>query len=171
LTDDPNPDHPFASVQTGEVRVRGIEVEGHASLTNNLDLVASYTFTDAENTKSNGDNLHKAPTGIPRYMASLWADYKIPLFPFEGLQIGAGVRYISSSFGDQANTFKVPSYTLFDAAVRYNLEYLRSELKGWQVGVTGTNLADKTYVSQCLGLNDCSYGLARRVLANVKYRW
>jgi iron complex outermembrane receptor protein len=81
------------------------------------------------------------------------------------------VRYIGSTYGDQANTFKVPSYTLFDAAIRYDLAYLRSELKGWQVGVNGTNLTDKTYVSQCLGLNDCSYGLARRVIANFKYRW
>lgn len=66
-----HPDHPFSSVQTGEVRVRGIELEGHASLTNNLDVVASYTYTDAKNTKSNSDNLDKAPTGIPRNMASL----------------------------------------------------------------------------------------------------
>jgi iron complex outermembrane receptor protein len=121
--------------------------------------------------KSNGINLNKAPTGIPRNMASLWANYRIPFFPFEGLQVGAGVRYVGWSYGDEANSFKVSSYTLFDAALLFDLAYLRSELKGWQIGVNGTNITDKTYVSQCLGLNDCSYGLARRVLGNLKYRW
>jgi iron complex outermembrane receptor protein len=171
VTDDPDPDHPFASVQTGEVRSRGIELEGHASLTNNLELVASYTFTNVKNTKSNTTNLDKAPTGIPKHSAALWTNYKIPIFPLEGLQLGAGVRFVGRSFGDAENTFKVPSYTLVDAALRYDLAYLRSDLKGWQVGVSGTNIFDKTYVSQCLGLNDCSYGLARRVLANVTFSW
>ena len=37
-----DPEHEFFSVQTGEIRSRGIELEGHASLANGLDLVAAY---------------------------------------------------------------------------------------------------------------------------------
>jgi iron complex outermembrane receptor protein len=167
-----DPAHQFFSVQTGEICSRGIELEGHASLANGLDLVAAYTYTDVENTESNSGNLHKTPTGIPKNMASLWGNYKIPFAPFDGLQIGAGVRYVGWSYGDAANTFEVPSYTLFDMALHYDLAHLRlSYLEGWQVAVTVSNIADKTYVSQCLGINDCSFGLARLVLANLQYQW
>lgn len=167
-----DPEHQFFSVQTGEVRTRGIELEGRMSLTNNLDLVGAYTYTDAENTKSNSGDLHKSPTGIPRNMASLWGAYTIPLAPFTGLQIGAGVRHVSRTYGDATNTFKVPSYTLFDTALHYDLERLGLPyLKGWQVALTVSNVFDKTYVSQCLTINDCSYGLARQILTNLKYRW
>jgi iron complex outermembrane recepter protein len=167
-----DPEHEFFSVQTGEIRSRGVELEGRLSLTNNLDVVAAYTYTDAENTESNSGNLHKTPTGIPRNMASLWGNYTIPIFPLNGLQIGAGVRYVDRTYGDATNSFKVPSYTLFDAALHYDFEQLQLPyLAGWEVTVTASNIFDKTYVSQCLGLNDCSYGLARRVLANLEYRW
>jgi iron complex outermembrane receptor protein len=68
--------------------------------------------------------------------------------------------------------FEVPSYTLFDMALHYDLASLHLPyLEGWHVAVTVSNLADKTYVSQCLSLNDCSFGLARLVLGNLKYRW
>ncbi|WP_268608866.1 TonB-dependent receptor domain-containing protein, partial [Escherichia coli] len=40
------------SIQTGEVRSRGLELEGKASLTRNLDLLASYTLMDNVNTRS-----------------------------------------------------------------------------------------------------------------------
>ena len=167
-----DPEHEFFSVQTGEVRSRGIEIEGRASLSSNIDLVAAYTFTDIKNTESNDDILHKRPTGIPKTMTSLWGSYRIPLFPFTGLQLGAGVRYVGQSYGDATNTFTVPSYTLFDTALHYDLEHLRLPyLAGWQVAVTVSNITDKKYVSQCLSLNDCSFGAARLILGNIKYRW
>lgn len=44
-------EHPFFSVQGGEVRSRGIELEAKAALSANLNLLGSYTYTDAEYTK------------------------------------------------------------------------------------------------------------------------
>ncbi|WP_332682143.1 TonB-dependent siderophore receptor, partial [Bosea sp. (in: a-proteobacteria)] len=62
-------------IQTGEIRARGVELEARATVLENLDLVAAYAYTDAEVTKSNGADLGKRPTVVPRHMASLWAHY------------------------------------------------------------------------------------------------
>ena len=48
-----DPSHTGFSTQTGEVRSRGVELQGHASLTNNLDLIATYTYSNVINTESN----------------------------------------------------------------------------------------------------------------------
>ncbi|WP_245269971.1 TonB-dependent receptor domain-containing protein [Nitrobacter hamburgensis] len=44
--------------------------------------------------------------------------------------LGAGVRYVGKSYGDAGNTFVIPSYTLFDATMSYDLAYLRPDMKG-----------------------------------------
>jgi iron complex outermembrane recepter protein len=37
------------------------------------------------------------------------------------------VRYVGKTFGDNFNTLVVPSYTVFDATVSYDLAYARPE--------------------------------------------
>jgi iron complex outermembrane receptor protein len=64
----------------------------------------------------------------------------------------------------------IPAYTLFDAAVHYDLGKLRPELKGFKVAVNASNLTDKTYVSACSAVG-CRYGLGRTILASLTYRW
>ena len=78
LTPDPDPEHAFFSVQTGEVRIRGFEAEGKASLMDGLDLVGAYTYSDSEITESNDPlELGNEVALIPKHQASLWADYTI----------------------------------------------------------------------------------------------
>ncbi len=66
----------------------------------------------------------------------------------------------------------MPSYTLVDAALHYDLVNLDSRLKGMRLSVNATYLFDKIYVSQCtvqLLDNACVYGLRRQVLASLRY--
>lgn len=49
LTADPT--NPLAQVPAGEIRARGVELEAKAALNANINLTASYTYTDAEYTK------------------------------------------------------------------------------------------------------------------------
>ena len=71
-------------MQTGEIRSRGIELEGVASFDSGLDVTVAYTFLDAEITKSNAESdsgeseLGNRPERTPKHSASLWADYTIP---------------------------------------------------------------------------------------------
>jgi len=163
--------NPGFQIQTGEVRARGVEVEARATVFDNLDLVAAYTYTDAEVTKSNGADLGKRPTVVPRHMASLWAHYTFKTGLFSGLGLGAGVRYVGKGAGDAGNTFFTDDYALADAAISYDLGAANAAMKGWKVQVNAQNLFDKEYVAGCYGTVQCSFGLRRTVLATLSYRW
>ena len=170
LTTDPG--NPNFSIQTGEVQVKGIEMDMKASLSNEIDVVGGYTHIQPIVTASTTGNVGKDVVNIPRDYASLWGFYTFRNGPVAGLGLGAGVRYIGASFGDPMNTLVVPSYGLMDATISYDFAYLRPDLAGLKLQVNATNLFDKYYVSTCFtGLAYCGLGAPRRVLASLKYSW
>jgi iron complex outermembrane receptor protein len=176
LTPDPDASHVCAGVrcqiQTGEIASRGIEVEIKAGLAQGFDLAFAYTHLDPEVTKSNNVDLGKRPIGIPRNTAAAWADYTLQDGPYRGLGFGLGVRYVGPTAGDAANLYTVPSFTLVDAALRYDLAGIDPLLKGYRLAVNATNLFDREYVSTCIAApNSCYYGLRRTVVATLTYRW
>ncbi|MDE1182640.1 TonB-dependent siderophore receptor [Paraburkholderia sp.] len=166
-----DPLHSGFSVLTGEVRSQGFEVEGHASLTNNLQLIASYTYTNLLNTKSNSASVNKVPVGIPRNTASLWADYTVTGGPLAGVLFGGGVRYIGGSYGDTANSFLTSSATLVDLSLRYDLGRRFANLQGWTASLNVTNLLDRKYLASCTSASYCYWGQGRLLLAGAKYQW
>ncbi|TDR94132.1 iron complex outermembrane receptor protein [Enterovirga rhinocerotis] len=188
-----DPANPLLSIQNGEVRSRGIEIEGKASLVDGLDLIGTYTFTDMEFTKSdNGVEITgrpkeyfyyqgKRPVAVPRHMASVWAHYQMKQGPLAGFAVGAGVRYIGDTFGTDSNMWnlpgyvytpsKVPGFTLVDAMVSYDFGYVSPKLKGLSLAVNARNLFDKDYVAACNGFGSCAYGEGRTILATMRYRW
>jgi iron complex outermembrane receptor protein len=161
-------------VQTGEVRVRGVELEGVASLARGLSLIAAYTWLDAEITRDNTPGVAgNRPSGVPEHMASLWLDYTFPedAHPFAGLGIGGGVRHIGRTPAGNANLFSVPAVTLVDAALRYDLAHLSRSLEGLHLALNVNNLFDEEYVGRCDSATACFYGYRRSVFGSVVYRW
>lgn len=156
--------HTGFQVQTGEVRTRGVELQAVASLDDRLSLIGAYTWQDPEITKSNGADRGKRPTGVPRQMASGWADYTIPDGPLAGLGGGAGVRYVGATAGSADNSLTVPSVTLVDAAVRY-------DFGTWRAALNASNLFDRYYVANCSSYATCSIGYGRTVTASLRYAW
>ncbi|BCH21112.1 TonB-dependent siderophore receptor [Mesorhizobium sp. L-8-3] len=151
--------------QTGKIRSRGIEVEGVASFDSGLDVKLAYTYLDVSIRDDSEGNEGNTPYGVPEHQASLWADYTIPTGQFEGLGFGAGVRYIGSTYGDDANSFKVPAVTLVDAALHY-------DWRDFQFKLAASNLFDEEYVASCFSeAFGCFYGETRKVTGSVKYRW
>ncbi|AWP76648.1 TonB-dependent siderophore receptor [Bordetella bronchiseptica] len=163
-----DPANPVYSVQEGEVRSRGLELSATANLASGWNLIAAYTYTDAEITKSNSNTLGNTPEAVPRNMASLWSDYTVPSGALAGLNIGAGVRYMGSTYNN-TNAAKVGDYTVFDAALRYDFGARSPSLKGWTADLTVRNLFDKDYVASCTYA--CFYGEGRTVLGRVTYKW
>lgn len=164
----PDPGRPAGTnfqIQTGEVRSRGFELEGTMDFQNGFKAIGSYTLMNMETTKSNGPDLGKVPTNRPRHTAALWVDYTMRGGMLRGLGMGAGARYIGSTWGDSANTFKVSSVWLADAAIHYTLD------QHWRFALTATNLLDKDYVGQCGSATTCYYGYRRNILATATYRW
>jgi iron complex outermembrane receptor protein len=168
----PDPTNALFSVQTGEVRSQGAELEAVASLTEGLKLIASYTYTDAIVTKTNiATQLGKQLIVMPRNEAALWADYTFQQGKLAGFGGGGGVRYIGDSFGDAANTIAIPGYALFDAALHYDLSYVDPRLRGVKLAINATNLFDKYYVATCTSLNACFLGAGRAVTGSIRYTW
>ena len=168
----PNPTNPLFNVQTAEGRSRGLELEAIASLIEGLKVVASYTYTDTEVTKTNTlAQLGKQFIVTPTNMAALWGDYTLQTGPAAGFGFGAGVRYIGDSFGDAANIIRLPGYTLFDASIHYDMSYLDPKLRGIRLAVNANNLLDEYYVATCTSLNACFLGAGRVVTGTIRYIW
>ncbi|WP_306466578.1 MULTISPECIES: TonB-dependent siderophore receptor [unclassified Pseudomonas] len=160
----------------GEVRSQGLELEAHVQVTENLKLLGGYTFTDIEYSRSmpslvapGVDNNGNSPTQAPKQMLSLWADYNFHQGPLDGLRLGGGMRYVGYSWVDAENSMKVPSYTLFDASVGYDLG--KVGLKGVDVRLNANNLTNETYIASCASLNYCYMGEERNVSATVSYQF
>ena len=156
------------SVDGGEIRSRGVEIEAKAALSASVNVVGSYTYTDAEYTT---DTTYKGntPAQVPKHMASLWGDYTLYDGALSGLTLGTGVRYTGSSYGDPANSFKVGSYTLVDALVRYDLA--RVGMAGSNVALHVNNLFDREYVASCFNTYGCFWGAERQVVATATFRF
>lgn len=165
LTSDPS--HQGYNVQTGETESHGLEIEATASPTSNLNLIASYTYTDVEITKSNNGDQGYAPAGVPKYMAALWADYTLHGEWMNGLGFGGGIRYAGKTSGYLNRTpEELPSYTVFDATAHYDID------ASWRIAINANNLFDKKYIQSCYyGSTSCFYGSERNILATLRYRW
>ncbi|HYD16635.1 MAG TPA: TonB-dependent siderophore receptor [Candidatus Nanoarchaeia archaeon] len=169
LTPDPrangsDPKYLNAQVATGEIRSRGFELEGVASVLQGLNLHLSYSKLAQEVTAANDISLGKRPTLAPDQLFGVTADYTFTRGKLSGLGAGFGVRYVGETAGNADNSLMVPSYGLMDLSVRYlwkNTEFLMS----------ATNLADKTYVGVCTSVSYCNYGAKRNIIGSVRYRW
>ena len=162
LTPDPV-DPAFYQVQTGEVRSRGVELEAQLPVGRDLRLVAAYAYTDAVTTRSNNpDEVDQQRGGVPRHMASLWADYRLTALGLPQARLGAGVRYVGDSTGLFAAGYEVPSYTVVDAMASY-------ETGPWTFTLNANNLADRKYVASYT--YGAFYGQRRTVTASLSYRW
>lgn len=167
-----NPINPFLSIQTDAARVRGFEFEARGNVSRELEIIAGYTKLDPRVTASLAGNTGKYMQSVALDQASVWARYTWYDGPLAGLGLAAGVRHVGESYGDAGNTFIIPSYTLLDAAISYDLAYWRPDLKGWKAQINATNLTDKYYVGSCLtGLAYCGFGTSRTVLGTLKYAW
>ncbi|WP_027351077.1 TonB-dependent siderophore receptor [Halotalea alkalilenta] len=154
--------------QTGEVNVRGIELESKIAMSDRLNLIASYSYWDSE-IKKDGltGNEGNRPGLVPKHLASLWADYTIPGDASRGdLTLGLGTRFVSSSYVDDANTGKTGSHTLVDALINYRIN------QNLELSLNATNLFDREYISY---VNDYSnaafYGDSRAVRTTLRYLW
>lgn len=156
--------------QTGEVKVKGLELEAVSDVTENLKVTAAYTLAKSEVQK--GDYKGNRLQLMPNQQASLWTDYTWRNGMLDGFGVGAGVRYTGNTYGDQGNTWlgKADAYTVFDASVHYDLGRLDNSLKGASLALNATNLFDKDYISTCDGFY-CYYGDQRSVVASATYKW
>ncbi|MDN5115126.1 TonB-dependent siderophore receptor [Aliarcobacter butzleri] len=104
--------------QDGEEIHQGIELGITGKVTDNLTVIAGGTLMDLSLEKVTNPALEgKKPTESASKMAKISAEYNIPMI--QGLTITGGAYYTGKSYADEANTDVIPSYTLYDAGLRY----------------------------------------------------
>ncbi|WP_326542077.1 TonB-dependent siderophore receptor [Pseudorhodoferax sp.] len=164
----PSTINPRVDVQTGEVRSRGVELQGSGTLGGGFSAIAAYTWLDAEVLRSNtAAEVGARPGATPRHMASLWGKYQRG-----GLELGLGARYISATPGElrmaDTPTPMNDSYTLWDAMAAYSTG-------PWRFSLNASNLFDKRYRTQCNtfrgGAQFCALGFERELRVAAAYRF
>lgn len=158
----------FPQKQTGEIQVRGVELEGKAEI-GNLSLVTALAWMTSEVTRSEDETRGKERSGVPRHQAALWADYRFAGVA-SGFNLGGGVRYSGSNWGDDLETVRNEPVSLIDLALGYELGRLIPAANGLRLALNVHNLADEKYVD-CSSINYCTYGLLRTVQGSLSYAW
>ncbi|PCK78659.1 TonB-dependent siderophore receptor [Rhizobium sophoriradicis] len=158
----------FAYDSQGEVTGKGIELEARAAIADGLDIIAAYTYNDSEIT--GGNNVGNTPAVTPTHVASLWANYTFQESnPFNGLSMGAGVRYIGETWTDVANTSKNSATFYVDAALAYDFGAVDKKYEGLTAAFNIRNIGDERETVCEEGF--CYLGQGRNMTGTLKYRW
>ena len=130
LTTDTRPGVPPGfSIQTGEQRSRGIELNIAGEILPGWNIIAGYAYTDAEITKDNNPRLvGNFLNNVPKHSFNLWTAYEIQSGDLQGLGVGIGFFFVADRQGNLANTFELPSYFRTDAAIFYKRDNFRAAL-------------------------------------------
>ena len=124
----PDPDNPDFSIQVGEQRGRGIDLDVVGEISPGWNIIASYALIDATITEDNRFEVGNRLNNIPNNAASLWTTYTVQSGDLAGLGFGVGAFFVGERTGDLANSFTLPEYTRVDAAVYYNRDNFRAAL-------------------------------------------
>ena len=135
----PDPNDVHFSIQVGEQRARGAEVDLTWEPTSAFSLLATYAYTEAEVTKTTveseiplGDRLPR----VPRNSARIAARYRVLDGAAKGVSFGAGVTAFSAREVTLPNSVSVPGYAALDAQAAYDF--------GWfTVAVSAVNLGGR----------------------------
>lgn len=135
---------PEMSVEVGQKRIRGLEVDIRGEILRGLNLIANYAYTDGQVTKTNegveaffvGQRLD----GADVHIANLWLDYELTrgkakglAFQFGGMSnIQRGLEFYSKDEPEK----NIEDYFRFDAGMGYRIDK-------FSVNLNIQNLLDK----------------------------
>ncbi|MFC3902704.1 iron complex outermembrane recepter protein [Acinetobacter marinus] len=151
--------------QDGEQRSRGVEWTLTGDITRDLSILGSLAYIDAEYTKA-ASNEGNDVLGIPHFTAGLTLNYDIPFV--EGLSVNTHATYVGEQYLNQANTIKLPDYTIVDLGAKYETS-LGGVGTTFRVGVD--NITDKNYWAGVFGNNYAIIGEGRTYTAGVTFNF
>jgi iron complex outermembrane receptor protein len=150
-----------------KVRHRGLDLEAKMEVTNNINIIAAYSYIDSkieEPGNASGYN-GNAFAQVPKNMASIWGSYTLPGSGIRGdMTFGIGARYIGSYYFSNDNTRKSDGAVVFDAAYSYKIK----ENTTFQLNVT--NVFDEKHIANNDG-GAYYYNPGRAILATLRQTW
>lgn len=124
------------SIQTGEQKSRGIELDLRATPVDGWNIIATYAYTDAFVSEDTTIPVEDTLVGVPRHQVGLFTTYEIQTGALQGLGFGLGLYYVSEREATLPNTdVELPSYFRVDASAFYRRN-------NWKVQLNVKNLTD-----------------------------
>ncbi len=158
-----------AAEQVGQQSSDGVEATLELALGEVWQLSANAAFVRArydDFSETAGsvlmDRSGNRPINVPKRTANLWLSKDLS----QGVDAGIGARYVDARYADTANSAQVPSYTVVDAII------------GWQVqpdvrlGLELNNLLDRQYATTASSDGQQWYlGAPRSLLVTADYHF
>ena len=114
-----DPENPDFSIQTGEQKSRGVELDIAGEILPGWKIIATYAYIDAFVSEDETIPIGNGLSNVPEHSASLWTTYEIQSGNLQGLGFGAGLVFADEREVQLPNTIRLPSYLRADAAIFY----------------------------------------------------
>jgi iron complex outermembrane recepter protein len=166
-TDDRTDNNQNFQVLVGKIRSKGIELDVAGQITDNLNVLATYAYTQAEYTQSTPDfNKGLRLENVPRHQGSVWGTWQFN----DAFKAGLGVVVQGRRYGDPiAPNFSMPGYARLDAMASYTYRMGDHRLTA-QVNLN--NLLDKQYYASTDGSSTgIMPGAPINVFGSLKYEF
>ncbi len=155
----------------GEQRSRGFEWDVSGYVSPNLQVIASYAYTNAEIIEDDDATLiGERIGGAPQHSANFWSRYDFESNTLRGLGIGFGIQYSGDKYSwysfSSTDRLLLPEYTVLDGAL-----YYKPENSNMQLILKVNNITNKTYWSGALNQFRLAPGAPRNILATVTYKF
>ena len=149
------------SVLVGDQRTRGFEFEAAGRITDQITLLGGYSYLDAEFT--GGANAGATPHNVPEHKVSLFGQYEF-VGELTGWRAGFGFVHVGERQGNNANTFKLPTYERVDTFIGY-------ERGGFDLRLAIENVLDEDYIIGSDGFSDSAQGAPRFFTLTIGYEF
>ena len=175
-----DPTNPLNTLLIGAAESEGVEAEIKGKINDNWSVIANFSHDYTKVVKANpaptdysvevatelpviGNHLAATPTNT----GNLWAKYDAD-GDFKGLSVAGGFTIAGSASGDNANSFQLPAYRIFNGMVAYSFPWEGTKVTA-QLNVK--NLFDTTYF---VGAGTRTYilpGAPRTILGSLRVEY
>jgi iron complex outermembrane receptor protein len=136
----------YNTLQLGAIESKGFEIEFTANLVTGLSLIGGYSHNETLNTKGIESDFYSEPGRVPggqgpQDQINFWGTYQFTKGALKNLGAGLGGNYASAyRVADNSITgiFDLPSYTVINASVFYNVDKFR-------IAINVNNVANEKY--------------------------
>ncbi|WP_437887421.1 TonB-dependent siderophore receptor [Phytobacter sp. V91] len=150
----------------GRVRSQGVEMDIAGALTSNMNVIASYSYTDAK-VLEDPEYAGKPMPNVPRHTGSVFLTYDIHNMPGGNtLTLGGGGHGVNRRSATNGADYYLPGYFVADAFAAYKMKLQYPVTLQLNV----KNLFDKTYYTSSITTNNLGnqIGDPREVQFTVK---
>ncbi|MNI61325.1 Ferrichrome-iron receptor precursor [compost metagenome] len=128
------------SIQTGQQRVRGVELDVSGNIQEGWNVIVNIALLDAKLVKDSRLEEGARLEGVPIVSGSLWSTYQLQEGDLRGLGFGGGVFFAGKRYGDLANSYSASGYARTDLTVFYDLN------KNVRLSLNARNIFDRDYI-------------------------